>query len=367
MLTITNPTSPKSLISPRSPKSPISPQSPISPRYDEFDFDTLKSVDPLLRNIGFDNLEQISETLQGSIWRGTQQSSSGDLISSAIKVTNKDLHQTCKGVSDFKVYTVSENILTEQAILKYLTQHKDCPHSIVKYRAFYESKQNYCFVMEDGGSSLFSFIRKVHQFIDQRKISISHWKQVMKVILKQMIECIAFIHSKNVCHFDISLENFLINDVQIDVHKIRDKHGKVTETITFVLDGIKVKLCDFGLARLFATKQCKSARFCGKTGYKSPEIFDENICSFDAKKNDIWGFGVCLYMMSFGQSPWRKANKSDELFAFAMEYGIAKALEQHNDLHYVDVEVLYLLHCIFQYESNRISLHRIQEFVDQYM
>ena len=70
-------------------------------------------------------------------------------------------------------------------------------------------------MMEDGGESLFDFVNKAHQLILSGNIDITEWHRVCKVIFKQMLECIEFIHSLNICHFDISLENFLINDVDV--------------------------------------------------------------------------------------------------------------------------------------------------------
>eukprot|EP01083_Nonionella_stella_P007037 20347_1 len=345
------------------PTSPISPGDMMNKKLHSTACYEIESVGSILNSIGLNHRMQIAETLQGSIWRGTHQSQSGELISSAIKIANKDLHQHGKGVANGIQYAVHENIITEKSILKYLTAQRDCPSTIVRYRAFYESNQNYYFVMEFGGSSLFSFVQRAHQFIQRNKIDIHHWQQVVQVIFKQMIDCIAYIHSKNICHFDVSLENFLVNDIAIRIH--REVPGKSTEKITFVLDDICVKLCDFGLAQFVSAEQCKSTKFCGKPGYKSPEIVKRKC--FDAKKNDIWSLGVCLFMMAFGCGPWSKAATSDAIFAFAMKHSIRSLLNQWNVLHYVNKHVLYLLHTMLQYESNRISSSNIQHFVHQYM
>ena len=96
--------------------------------------------------------------------------------------------------------------------------------------------------MEDGGSSLFDFCKAAHGLIQKGVIQISHWKNVIRVIFMQMLQAIEYLHSKNVCHFDVSLENFLINDCEIQ----ESSDGKKT-TIQFNLDKICVKLCDFGM------------------------------------------------------------------------------------------------------------------------
>ena len=94
--------------------------------------------------------------------------------------------------------------------------------------------------MENGGTSLFDFITRAHSFIANGKIKINDWHQSIKLMFKQMVEAIDYIHDQNVCHFDISLENILISDVQINV----DNHNG---NITFLKDSIQVKLCDFGM------------------------------------------------------------------------------------------------------------------------
>ena len=65
--------------------------------------------------------------------------------------------------------------------------------------------------MEDGGSTLFDFVESAHKLIRANQIDIAHWKKVVRVIFKQMVKAIAYIHSLNIAHFDISLENWLIN------------------------------------------------------------------------------------------------------------------------------------------------------------
>lgn len=96
-------------------------------------------------------------------------------------------------------------------------------------------------MQEDGGNSLFDFVVKAHKLIEHGELEISEWLQVVKIIFKQMIEITDYIHSKNVCHMDISLENWLINDMRVALESTES--GK---KIRFDIDGIQIKLCDFG-------------------------------------------------------------------------------------------------------------------------
>ena len=110
--------------------------------------------------------------------------------------------------------------------------------------------------MEDGGQSLLHFVQRAHKCIKAQKLDISQWIKMCKIIFKQMVESIDYIHSKNVAHFDISLENFLINDVKINV--IQD------DKLQFCFDDkIQCKLCDFGLAQYFADDNFSTSKFCG--------------------------------------------------------------------------------------------------------
>eukprot|EP01084_Bolivina_argentea_P204047 348412_1 len=315
-----SPTSPKSPMSPMSPKSPVYPSyaSPLADdAFDIDDFKTKHTPSDILARMGFSNLCKITDTLQGTIWRATNYLNQRVVI----KTTNRYLHSNAMSkINGQTMRHVQENIQLEQSILKFLTQNDDCPSSIVKFDKFFETSDHFYLVMEDGGNSLFEFIKKAHGLIKNGNISLEHWQAVIRVILKQMMECVAYIHSKNVCHFDISLENWLINDVEVVVKTTRGKKKSQSEQLTFVIENIQVKLCDFGLAEIFTSEECKSSKFVGKESYASPEVV-ENMKGFDAKKNDIWCVGVCLFMIATGLAPFNTAHKSDPSFIYMLEYG----------------------------------------------
>eukprot|EP01084_Bolivina_argentea_P168155 291684_1 len=171
------------------------------------------SVKAILKDAGFTNIVQKAHTLQGIVYNALNQSTNQHVV---IKVTNKDLHKNGIAIVENEKHKVNENIIMESSILKYLaTDRKNIPKSIIKFYDFYQCNVNFYLIMEDGGSDLFDFIKKAHGLISMDIIHMNDWHKVVKIIFKQMIECIEFIHSKNVCHFDISLENFLINDVKV--------------------------------------------------------------------------------------------------------------------------------------------------------
>jgi len=162
------------------------------------------------------------------------------------------------------------------------------------------------------------------------------------------------------CHFDISLENFLINGVQTE-------HIKASKQIRFVnLESVQIKLCDFGLAEYFETEQnFLSNKYCGKIGYQSPEI-NHKKKGFNAASNDIWCLGVVLFSLSIGTAPWRRAHESDTMFMYIINGQIDKLLTVWNKMHYVDWNWIDLISSIFQYEDKRVDIKAIKEHLKYY-
>lgn len=312
----------------------------------------------IFSKIGIDNAYKLCHSLQGTIWRASFRDHADDSSCKpkrvVVKVADRYLQQHSLAQIGNKTVSVRENILSEAKLLKFITRNKSCPKSIVQFHKLFRTQHEYFLVMEDGGSSLFDFVVKAHHFIRGGIVELSHWKQVVKVILQQMVECLAYLHSHNICHLDLSLENFVINDVLVE----KEEAGK-HEKISFVTDHIRVKLCDFGLAEVFEDEGCLCDKYCGKQNYKSPEVVQKNKV-FRAKKNDVWCLGVCLFMMSTGSAPWKTASKSDETFVH-MTNGFMKGTLKSWDLqNYVDDDLLALFESIFQGESSRISVDEIK-------
>eukprot|EP01083_Nonionella_stella_P038333 104299_1 len=301
---------------------------------------------------------KITDTLQGGIYRAfTSQTTSIKPHTVVIKLTDRNQHNQSIAIAHNNTvhHGVQENIVSEQTILKHLSAQSN-PSSITKYISFFKTNTWYILVQQDGGCSLFDFVVRAHQLLKTNKIDKPHWKEVVKVISKQMIQSIAFIHSNNVCHNDISLENWLINDVNINVYS--------TGQFQFELDDIRIKLCDFGLARLYSNSTCLRNTYTGKRQYQSPETIALKP-GFDAKKSDIWGFGVCLFMLSFGSPPWNVAHVDDALFCAIMDGHMLSVLNAWNLFTYVDPYTVDLLQSIFRYEADRINTRELRTWTQR--
>ena len=96
--------------------------------------------------------------------------------------------------------------------------------NITKILELFETEDNIFIIMEYiNGGNLFSFIKKT------RKLS----EKTAKFLFKQIIEGIKYIHSKNIVHRDIKLENILI-DLKNNI-----------------------KICDFGIGKILKKKKRK--------------------------------------------------------------------------------------------------------------
>ena len=186
-----------------------------------------QEIEGVLSNRGLQSLSKIADSLQGSIWRAS--TAFGDDV--VVKVADRKLANESAVMFGGRKYKSLENILTETQIQKYVSSDRDCPRSIVKYIDSFatlsvygaypqslclytlecmHSDTNYYLVMENGGTSLFQFVLRMHERITNGTLSICEWHKISKIILKQMVECIEHIHSLNVVHHDVCSHSLCI-------------------------------------------------------------------------------------------------------------------------------------------------------------
>ena len=155
---------------------------------------------------------------------------------------------------------------------------------------YFETSAHILIVMEYICGDLLSFMRK------RSKIS----EPTAKIIFKQIIKGLQYIHKKKIVHRDIKLDNVLID---------------LTNT---------VKICDFGVSRILSPGDTMYEH-CGTPAYIAPEIFRNE--GYEGYSCDIWSAGVTLYYMLAGQQPF-KGGKIEEL----KEIILKGQYEQINDI-----------------------------------
>ncbi|KAF6005277.1 hypothetical protein F1559_003853 [Cyanidiococcus yangmingshanensis] len=108
--------------------------------------------------------------------------------------------------------------------------------------------------------------------------------------LAQLIDGLAYIHSRNIVHRDIKPSNLML-----------------------ATDGM-LKIADFGVAEFLDKFDAEGriTRTVGSPAFQAPEIARGNGV-FLGRKVDAWAAGVTLYMMLTGEAPFKGANQF-ELF-----------------------------------------------------
>jgi serine/threonine protein kinase len=147
--------------------------------------------------------------------------------------------------------------------------------SVVKLYETFETKRHIMLVMElCAGGDLLNFVRK-RKRLDE---------ETAKILFKQVIEGIGYIHSKKILHRDIKLDNILL-----------DGKGNV-------------KIADFGVS-----KQVKAGEVMyeqsGTPAYIAPEIIKDK--GYKGFKADLWSAGVVLFAMLYGTVPFKANNMKD--------------------------------------------------------
>eukprot|EP00484_Ammonia_sp_Unknown_P027794 CAMPEP_0197042956 /NCGR_PEP_ID=MMETSP1384-20130603/19257_1 /TAXON_ID=29189 /ORGANISM="Ammonia sp." /LENGTH=345 /DNA_ID=CAMNT_0042474165 /DNA_START=25 /DNA_END=1062 /DNA_ORIENTATION=- len=340
-----------------------------SKRPDHQHEEDLDAISAVLLSTGLREPHRIASTLQGQIWRALRSSDSHQ-HSVVIKVASKALHGKRLVMKGDTQLAVHEDILKEIYIAKLLSSCPKCPSSIIQYHECFQTKHDLYLVMENGGSPMFDFVANAHRCLDHHTLRNTNWKKVTRAILKQIVEGVAFMHSQNVCAFDISIENMtLAKDLSIAV--CNEFTNKEQFEFIHIDKDLQVKLIDFGLAERFeplrsecvdAKSRFLSNKHCGKRNYQSPGVLNTHKL-FDAAANDVWCIGVCLFMLAAGCMPWYVANESDASFRCIMNGQIRPLLKSWNKLALFDDDLIDLLTKIFRPEARRISIVQIQQHV----
>lgn len=160
-------------------------------------------------------------------------------------------------------------------------------YEIIKTESYLWMALEYC-----EGSELFYYI------YEQRRLDT----EVIRRLFYQIVEGIRHVHSLNLSHRDLKLENILLADKKKSV----------------------VKLTDFGFVREFNPHRRQFlSTVCGTTAYMAPEmLMNERYSGFAV---DVWSMGCILYAMAYGELPF---DDDDDLKA---KYRII-----HNDPAYPD-------------------------------
>lgn len=158
------------------------------------------------------------------------------------------------------------------------------------------------------GGDLLSFVRK------RTKLN----EATAKFIFRQIIEGLEYLHTQNIVHRDIKLDNILID---------------LTNT---------VKICDFGVSRQVKKGEIMHDQ-CGTPAYIAPEILLNK--GYEGFAVDIWSAGVVLYTMLAGVVPFKHKYLNE------LHYSIIQG--KYDDIENISSEGMDLIKGILQTDPHK--------------
>ncbi|KAF4633205.1 hypothetical protein G7Y89_g4906 [Cudoniella acicularis] len=109
----------------------------------------------------------------------------------------------------------------------------------------------------------------------------------VRQFMLQLVDAVAYIHSKGMYHRDIKPENIFLTQTG------------------------EMKLGDFGLA---TSEDWTYETTVGSDRYMSPEQYDSAGAGYSPAQADIWAIGICLLNILFSRNPFTTPTESDPLF-----------------------------------------------------
>jgi len=287
--------------------------------------------------------KELSDTLQGRIYKGT------DLITNQACVIKEAWIHLVQTGKTRKGHNVPENFVRERKMQMELSNYVDCHISIVKGIESWDDEQCYYIAMEICNEELFEFISHQHsiiypQFIKEQSLlkqevmqEPNKWIRLIRNLFTQVVKGVAWMHSKNICHLDLSLENTMM---------VKNKDGTY-----------QCKIIDFGLCKKFYNNNFKMKGRVGKLQYMCPEAYNGD--EYDARSGDIYCLGVMLFMMLIGAPPYKAPSKTNPAFNFIIQGRILDVLKHWKRLRLVTQDALDCLSAIFRPQNKRITMDKL--------
>lgn len=210
-------------------------------------------------------------------------------------------------INKIRELNYAENHETEFKIQSSLSGINGHPNVMPLEAIYHDSAKYYAVMPLSTGGELFELVANYDLNED-----------VIRETFFGMVNGVCHIHSRGICHRDVSLENFVIETARSPIVPI---------------------LIDFGLAYELQPNLDKSQGSgdwssiqydtpFGKPNYISPEFFllshltrrnPEQAYFYDGPAQDLWALGVCLFMMAFKRRPWKIPYHKDPTYCLIVE------------------------------------------------
>ena len=181
----------------------------------------------------------------------------------------------------------------EVSFLVELSSDSNChPHIVCYYETITDFADNYVYIVMENikGKDLKEYVK----FVRSEGVRDSVLFGLLLVLLKQILEALAYVHSFNIVHSDIKPNNILVRDI----------------------DNSAV-LIDFGLACRYAQDDGACMSAAGSPSYAAPEVSAEHR---RYPVSDIWSLGIAYYDAIHGDVWTETDNLSNgEFFAYIQD------------------------------------------------
>lgn len=191
-------------------------------------------------------------------------------------VTKKDTNKqyAMKAINKSSLNSSNKKIqaLTERELLAQVNSP-----FVVKLHFAFQNQQKLFLVLDflEGGE-LFGHLKRMQRFPEY----------VARFYAAEVLLALQDLHKRDIIYRDLKPENILL-----------DRNGHV-------------KLADFNLAKAMEGKRQLTSTMCGTPEYIAPEVLKGWP---QGKQVDFWGFGVLLFEMLDGRSPFR-SNSCEDIF-----------------------------------------------------
>ena len=257
------------------------------------------------------------------------------------KANSPQLYATKKiPISNLKREKFAQYLKNEINIMKILG-HKN----IVKLHEVIKRDKNIYIIMEYiNGGTLLDYLTSYKKMHNDKPFP----QKIIQYFLKQIVDGLIHIHSKNVLHRDIKLENILLNFPP----EIKKENRDYTQA--------QIKIIDFGLStqlRHFQYKD-KDKKILAQSAVGTPMYMDPIILSkYDKyggikkyqlydEKCDIWSLGAITYEMLTGQNLFQAKNMTDLLNKI-------KKGNYFLNVNELSSEIISFLNCMLQYKPEK--------------
>ena len=192
------------------------------------------------------------------------------------KLTNENYAMKIYNKSELKDKVRKRCVNNEIETLKRIS-HKN----IIKLIEVIELKEHILIVQElFKGISLSQYYKKNWKSEDLSKEK----EKAYRIILKQIFNALNYLHTNNIAHLDIKLDNILINK------------------------NLEIKIIDFGFA-IYDPYKSLNNFFGGTPNYMSPEIVLKR--PYVSILSDIWSLGILIFKLFCNEYPFKGFTEKD--------------------------------------------------------